>query len=156
MDFKENLGRYIAVSSRHMAKLVAKKLEPLEIGVGQYPYIFALFITDGQSQQSLADRHLVDKAAAMRSISKLAKAGYVRRVPDKSDTRSFRIFLTKKAHRMRDKLENSVVQVLKEMQLGLTAVERKQLGALMKKVLKNLTEEKRPAQRLGRAGLLIT
>ncbi len=138
VDFKENLGRYIALSGRHLARSVAKKLERFEIGAGQYPYLFALFIEDGQSQQSLARKLVVDKAAAARSVEKLARSGYVRRESDKNDTRSFRVFLNPKAKRARIRLEKAVEEVLAELEKGLTAGERAQVKRLMRKISENL------------------
>ncbi|MBI3580681.1 MAG: MarR family transcriptional regulator [Nitrospinae bacterium] len=138
VDFKENLGRYIAVSGRQLARMVAKKLERFDIGAGQYPYLFALFIEDGQSQQSLSRKLAVDKAAAARSVEKLARSGYVRRESYKDDARSFRVFLNPKAKRARKRLEKAVEEVLAELEKGLTAEERAQVKKLMRKIVENL------------------
>ena len=138
VDFKENLGRHIVLSGRHLARLVAKKLERFGIGAGQYPYVFALFIEDGQSQQSLSKKLAVDKAAAARAVKKLAEAGYVRREPDKNDTRSFRVFLNPKARLARKKLEKAVEEVLLELEKGLTADECARAKRIMRKIAENL------------------
>jgi DNA-binding MarR family transcriptional regulator len=138
VDFKDNIGRYIALSGRHLAKQVAKELVPLGIGAGQYPYLFALFVEDGQSQQSLAKRLSVDKAAAARSVGKLVKSGYLRREQDKNDTRSFRVSLTPKARRARVRLEKIVEHVLSKLEKGLSADEQTQAKKIMRKITENL------------------
>lgn len=137
-DFKDNIGRHIALSGRHLAKLVAKELEPLGIGAGQYPYLFALYVEDGQSQQSLAKRLAVDKAAAARAVGKLVKSGYLNRAPDKSDTRSFRVSLTPKARNARKNLEEIVERVIQKLDVGLSDEERVQAKTILKKIAENL------------------
>jgi DNA-binding MarR family transcriptional regulator len=141
IDLKDNLGRHIALSGRHLAKIVAKRLEPFGIGAGQYPYIFALFNRDGQTQQSLAKNLVLDKAAVTRALDKLAKSGYVKRKADEKDSRSIRIFLTPKARKIRGKLENAVGVVLDEIQNGLTAEERDTVNNIMRKITENLLQK---------------
>ncbi|MHB8170064.1 MAG: MarR family winged helix-turn-helix transcriptional regulator [Thermincolia bacterium] len=73
IDFRNNMGKYVSVTYRHIIVYMSRKMEPLQIGAGQYAYLFALYVEDGQSQQSLTDRMLVDKAATVRAINKLEK-----------------------------------------------------------------------------------
>lgn len=141
-DFKDNIGRYIAVTHRHMVRRIAKKLEPFGIGAGQYPFIFALYIQDGQAQQSLADRTAVDKAAAARTIGKLEAAGYVRREKHGKDGRSFKVFLTPKARRIRRKLEAAVLEILDELQKGFGSRERAQAKELLSRMISNISGSK--------------
>lgn len=108
---KDNVGRYVSVTWRNMISYMARKMEPLHIGAGQYAYLFALYNEDGQSQQALSDRMLLDKAATVRAINKLERAGYVERRPDDRDKRAFRIFLTKQGKDVRPKLEAIVGEV---------------------------------------------
>ncbi len=124
-----------------MAKRMAKKLEPFGIGAGQYPFLFALYIQDGQAQQSLADLIAVDKAAATRTIGKLAKAGYVKRLADSADARSFKVMLTPKAHRMRQKLEAAVREILEELQKGMSPDERAQAKKLLSRMISNISSQ---------------
>lgn len=138
VDFKDNIGRYVALSGRHLSRVVAKKLEKFGIGAGQYPHLFQLFSEDGQSQQSLAKKLAVDKAAVARAVGKLVKSGYLRREPDKNDTRSIRVFLTPKARRTKAKLEKTVDEVLSKAQKGLSNSERETAKAIMRKITENL------------------
>lgn len=124
VDFRDNIGKYVSVTWRNMISFMAKKMEPLQIGAGQYAYLFALYSEDGQSQQSLSDRMSVDKAATVRSLNKLEAAGYVKRKPDNLDKRSFRIFLTEKGKAVRPQLE-AVVEEVQEVLLGNMSPEEK-------------------------------
>lgn len=136
IDLHDNVGKYITLSLRHMHAYLAMHMEPLNIGVGQYVYLLRLYTEDGQSQQSLCNYLLVDKAATVRSINKLEAAGYVVRKPDPDDKRSFRIFLTEKGRNIRPKLETILEEMLEVLLKGLTDEE----GQLLKKHLKQVAE----------------
>lgn len=140
IDLQDNVGKYISLSWRHMQAYMAKRMEPLNIGVGQYVYLFRLYSEDGQSQQSLSDELLVDKAATVRAINKLEEAGYVVRKPDPADKRSFQIFLTDKGRNIRPKLEEIVEDVLEILLKDLSMEECKLLKRLMKQTAGNMVE----------------
>lgn len=140
IDLRDNVGKYISLSCRHMQAYMAKRMEPLNIGVGQYVYLFRLYFEDGQSQQRLSDELLVDKAATVRAINKLEEAGYVVRKPDPADKRSFRIFLTDKGRNIRPKLEEIVEEVLEILLKDMSVEERQLLKKLMRQVMGNMVE----------------
>ncbi len=137
-DFKDNIGAYTSITYRHMSALLVKKLKPFGLGAGQYSYLFALYAQDGRSQQNLADRLAVDKAAAMRVIGKLEKKGYVKRVPDENDRRAYRVHLTGKARAAKPELEKAVMEVLDVLQQKLSEEERETAGRLMKTMMTNV------------------
>lgn len=140
IDFKDNACRYVSVTYRHMISYMGKKMEPLHIGPGQYTYLFALYVEDGQTQQNLSDRMLVDKSATARAIGKLEELGYVKRKPDNIDKRSFRVFLTQKGLKIKPQLE-SIVEEVQEILLGnLSVEERNVLKGLLQKVARNMID----------------
>ncbi len=139
IDLSNNIGRSIALTYRGMVKLVARRLEPFGIGTGQYPYLFTLYIKDGQTQQMLADTVDADKAGATRAIKKLMALGYVTKKQDAADRRAFRLHLTAKAHALRPKIEKAVGELLEELQSGLTPQERRIAPALLRKIMQAAT-----------------
>ncbi|MDA8234091.1 MAG: MarR family transcriptional regulator [Clostridia bacterium] len=140
IDLRDNVGRYVSMTYRHTISYMARKMEALQIGAGQYPYLFTLYLEDGQSQQSLTDRMLVDKAATVRSINKLEEAGYVERRPDCIDKRSYRIFLTEKGRTVRPQLE-AIVQEVQEILLDNMSTEEKIiLKRLMQQIARNIVK----------------
>lgn len=139
-NFSDNLHRDIVVISRHMAAYLAKKIEPLGIGVGQYPYLFVLYINDGQSQQELSNRLLLDKAATVRSINKLVEAGYVERISNPHDNRCFKIFLTEKGRSVRPQLESLLTEVIGILNKGLSDQEQATARKIFRRMLINITQ----------------
>ncbi|RJQ24782.1 MAG: MarR family transcriptional regulator [Peptococcaceae bacterium] len=138
IDLKDNAGRHVSFTYRHMIAYMARRMEPLHIGPGQYVYLFALYGEDGQTQQNLSDRTLVDKSATARAINKLEALGYVERKPDHTDKRSCRVFLTQKGIAVKPQLEVIVGEVQDILLKDLSDEEKTTLRALLQKVSRNM------------------
>ena len=132
------MGKYVSVTYRHIIVYMSRKMEPLQIGAGQYAYLFALYVEDGQSQQSLTDRMLVDKAATVRAINKLEEVGCVERRPDPHDKRSFQIYLTEKGKAIRPQLESIVDEVQEILLENMSTEEKIILKRLMQQMAGNI------------------
>lgn len=149
IDLRDNAGKHVSATYRHMVAYMAKKMEPLHIGPGQYAYLFALYKEDGQTQQKLSDRMLVDKSATARAINKLEELGYVERKPDSIDKRSYRIFLTHKGIEIKPQLE-AIVEEVQEILLGnLSDEEKNILKVLLQKMSRNIIQATRTSERPG-------
>lgn len=138
-DLRDNVGRYLSIATRHMVAYMARRMEPLGIGAGQYAYLFKLYSQDGMTQQNLADCLLVDKSAAVGAINRLEALGYVERQTDPEDRRHYRIHLTEKGREIRPKLEAIVADVQDLLLEGLDPGEREVLLASLRKVVTNIT-----------------
>lgn len=148
IDLRDNAGKYVAATYRHMVAYMARKMEPLHIGPGQYSYLFSLYVEDGQTQQSLSDRKLVDKSATARAINKLEELGYVERKPDNTDKRSHRVYLTPKGLEIKPQLE-AVVEEVQEILLGnLSDEEKNVLKNLLQKMSRSMIQATRASERL--------
>ncbi|MFZ5825044.1 MAG: MarR family winged helix-turn-helix transcriptional regulator [Bacillota bacterium] len=143
VQLHDNIPKYVAVSARQIQAFMARRMESLGIGPGQYTYLFALYREDGQTQQSLADHLLVDKSAAVGAINRLEGLGYVERRSDPEDRRTFRIHLTERGRAIRPELEACVEEVQEILLQGLSPEERGLLGQLLKRVLANVTRANR-------------
>ncbi len=113
------------------------------IGAGQGPYLFLLYIQDGQSQQELSNKLLLDKAATVRSINRLEEAGCVERVTDPKDNRSYKIFLTEKGRSVRPQLEKALSEVIEVLNVGLSEEEQDMTRKIFRRILNNITQVSR-------------
>lgn len=91
-----SLGRLIACLYRQAQSHLEKKLAPLGLGSGTYPYLLMLDHHDTMSQNEITKHLVIDKATTTRAIQKLLKLGYVNKVQDPDDQRAFKISLTEK------------------------------------------------------------
>jgi DNA-binding MarR family transcriptional regulator len=101
----DRLGRSIALVYRRSQVFLSRELEPLGLSASTYSPLLALYHRDAQSQEEIAHRVGVDKAAVKRAVDKLIEAGYVRREECPDDGRAWRVRLTRKALAARPRVE---------------------------------------------------
>jgi len=142
-EFGDNIARYLSVAWRCLIMYAARNMEHLGIGSGQYPYLLALYEEDGQSQQSLSDRLLVDKSATVGAINKLEVMGYVDRRNDATDKRYYRIFLTDLGWSIKPELEQIVGGALESLLADLSEEERSTALQLMRRMAANILQATR-------------
>ena len=132
IDLADNEARHIAMLYRRMLRELDRQLAPIGLGPGRYPYLFALYVEDGRSQQALADAVGTDKAAAARALSRLEADGYVRRSADVADRRVLRAHLTAKGRRQRGLLERAAAHTITALTAVLAPAERVRLRRLLR------------------------
>lgn len=92
--FPDDLAVHVAMIHRYGSTFIARRLEDLDIGSGQHAYILALKDRPGASQEELSRILGVDKANTARAVRRLEEHGYIRREPNPTDARAFRLRLT--------------------------------------------------------------
>ena len=97
LDGRVTIGRLIAMLHRMANLYLGQELRSLKIGAGQYIFLAELLDQEGQSQDELTKKVLMDKANTARALGKLEEAGYLRRVSDPKDKRIRRAYLEPKA-----------------------------------------------------------
>lgn len=133
--------RHVAILHRRSLRALERRLAPLGLGPGRYLYLFALYLEDGRSQQSLADTVSADKAAATRALARLAADGYVRRAADPLDRRITRVFLTPRGRELRPVLERAAREVNEALLAPIPGSEREVLRRLLHRLTQEAQEE---------------
>ena len=134
IDLAHHEARYLALLNRQLMKQLEKELTPLELGPGNYLYLYSLSILDGRKQQELADTIGVDKAAATRALCRLERGGFVRRESDPEDRRATRVYLTDKARQLRPQLEAAAAATTAILNGALDSNEQQELRRLLAKM----------------------
>lgn len=100
------MGALIGRSYRSMSTLLQRnfKKEGLELSIDQWVILVGLYKNDGCSQQSLAEFSRKDKASVARLIAGLESKRLVFRRHDQSDKRNKKVYLSKKAKSLQNKL----------------------------------------------------
>jgi DNA-binding MarR family transcriptional regulator len=119
----------IKVHSSFLAKLAKHN-----IAIPEWRILISLYNKDASNIVELADFIEVDKGAVSRVLDKMELNGLVARQPGK-DRRSSIVILTKKGERLTPKLAQLAELNEKEFFSGLSEVEKKQLKAILKKLL---------------------
>ncbi|MDY0289269.1 MAG: MarR family winged helix-turn-helix transcriptional regulator [Sphaerochaeta sp.] len=94
---QQSIGRLIAILHRQSQIFTNKALKEFSLTSAEYPFLFALYHTEGQTQEELSSYLYIDKAATARIIKSLIAKGFVTKEQDAQDKRCNRIFLTEKA-----------------------------------------------------------
>jgi DNA-binding MarR family transcriptional regulator len=115
--------------------------------VGLTPALFALLnvigARAGAIQQELGSTLGIDRSTMVSLIDQLESAGLARRRPSATDRRAREIGITPKGRRLLQRARELIFQVEDEVLAGLTAAERRELLALLRRAL-----EAAPAQPL--------
>ncbi|MCD6182188.1 MAG: MarR family transcriptional regulator [Candidatus Cloacimonetes bacterium] len=121
---------------------IDRELAPLKLSSGACNILMVLFRQNGMSQRDLCRILLVHKANITRALQKLEKQGFVRRKPDPSDSRTYRIYLTNKAHDQRSNIKEQLRAWDIHLRESLLPREQEELLRLLRKIAKYLHPSK--------------
>jgi DNA-binding MarR family transcriptional regulator len=107
------------------------------VTIDQWVILGALWVEDGQTQVRLAERTFKDRPTVSRMIDLLEKQGLVVRRPSPQDRRAQEIFLTPKAHRLRDRLIPLVIELNRLIMKGFSDKEVNQLFTMLDRIFIN-------------------
>jgi len=111
-----------------------------ELGsVGLTPALFALLnvigAREGAIQQELGSALGIDRSTMVSLIDQLESAGIAKRRPSATDRRAREIAITPKGRRLLQQARRLIAQVEDDVLAGLTADERRELLALLRRAL---------------------
>ena len=138
-DFFNNTLKYIGLNYRHYSQILTKEMQSLNIGSGQYVYLFLLYEKDGVSQQELSNRLLVDKSATKRALEKLEINGYIYRQNSSSDKRVTEVFLTQKGKEIKPKLDSILEKTENKLLKNLNKEERETFLKLLNRAFDGIS-----------------
>ncbi|MEJ3750460.1 MarR family transcriptional regulator [Actinomycetes bacterium KLBMP 9797] len=103
----ESLGYQINHLARLLAQALAARIAPYGVVPGQFAQLLALYEQDGLSQRELCDRVGIEQPTMANTLQRMQRDGLVRCVPDPSDRRRIRIYLTERARGLEVDLTNA-------------------------------------------------
>ena len=120
---------------RAARQMVNAELAPLGLTGAEGDILFHLLDeSEGFSQEMLAVRLDVDKAAVSRAIVSLAVKGYVRRERQPGDARAYRVTATEAAKHVRQNIEHAYEAVYELVKLDVEEAEFSRLAELLDRV----------------------
>ena len=129
------IAKNINILSREIRSYYREKLRKFNINDNQYLYLIYLYRAKGDvCQEDLVHHFNIDKAAVARAVKHLIDEGYIRKEHSDKDRRLFFLYLTDKAHMIRDEFF-SILQSSNEVLLtSLDEAEIVQLNRLLRKI----------------------
>lgn len=140
-EMEESVLPCIGKTAKMMAIFIGEglKREGMDLSLQQMIILKILHEEDGQPQQDLAivtERH---KASLTRLISTLEKKKLVTRVPDQTDKRINRVYLTKEGKAQLQATFPVMQELMLEMQKGLDKAALETTIETLQKIQSNLT-----------------
>lgn len=138
-----SIGKLISFINRVNQKELAAKLKQYNIGGGgHHSYLKTILLNPGLNQDQLTCEVKFDKATTTRCLKQLEEAGYVERIVDDNDRRSYRLYPTDKAKQFEPVLTSILAEANYNLAEGLDEGEKEQLRMLLQKVYDNYIQNK--------------
>lgn len=135
----ENIGSIIADTSRLMRRSFDARARAIGVTRAQWQVLSTLRRHEGINQGGLAEQLDVEPITVCRMVDRLQEADLVERRPDAADRRSWRLYLTPRAHQLLEQLRPLAEELIEEALAGLAEGDREALTQLMLQVRANLT-----------------
>lgn len=135
----ENIAALLTDSSRLIRRSFDARARAIGVTRPQWQVLTMLARHEGVNQGGLADLLDVEPITVCRMVDRLAEADLVERRADPSDRRSWRLFLTGKAHDLLGQLRPLAEALIDEALEGIAAAERETLRATLEKIRQNIS-----------------
>lgn len=136
---EDNPGSMLADVARLMRRSFDARARSISVTRPQWQVLSLLRRHEGINQGKLADLLEVEPITVCRMVDRLQDADLVERRTDPADRRSWRLFLTDKAHDLLGQLRPLADELLEQAFEGIDAAERVRLLATLDRMRLNLT-----------------
>ncbi len=130
-----SVGRMLKVLSSSLDATMNKELKQLDLNLSQFAVLMILLDEEGLTQAGIGKKIARPGYSTTRNIDALEKKELVERRTDERSRRSYRIYLTDQGHAIGPKLFAIVSRVNEGFLATLSAKEKEQLAAILKKLL---------------------
>jgi DNA-binding MarR family transcriptional regulator len=135
----ENLGSMLADTSRLLRRSFDVRARDIGVTRAQWQVLTTLLRHEGVNQGGLAELLDVDPITVCRMVDRLQDATLVERRADPADRRSWRLFLTPRAHDLLGQLRPLAEALIEEALAGIDLEERDKLRDLLDRIRDNLS-----------------
>lgn len=137
----ENLGTILSDTARLMRRSFDARARAIGVTRPQWQVLSTLSRHEGINQGGLADHLDVEPITVCRMVDRLQEAQLVERRADASDRRSWRLYLTPRAHDLLAQLRPVADALIEDTLDGVNADERAMLTRLLLQVRENIARQ---------------
>lgn len=123
--------KWLSVADRLTKAYLDEKLAPLGINSSQHMYILKICANPGIQQDSLLESVYVHPSSIVRVIAALEKKGFLTRMPNELDRRTWRLYPTEKAMAVVEKIRTACADTEAVLMEGLSGEERADFCAVL-------------------------
>ena len=143
MKAENSIGGLLGKSSRLLSNRFNSELTSIGLTVQQWTLLAVLWEKSPQTQKSLQEELLKDKASINSLVGYLVQNGFVLKERNSKDKRSFLISLTQKGVDIKNE---SIPMAMSNISVAIEGIDKSDLEIftkVAKEIIINLTEEKR-------------
>jgi len=139
----KSAGYMVNWAARLFARAIDRRLKPLGLSSAHMPVMFALGEGREMSQKALAVAAAIEQPTMAATLSRMERAGLVRRRPDPGDRRAMLFSLTPQAAEKADAVQAAVAEINGRALAGLALQEREAFLGMLARVVAALGEDER-------------
>jgi MarR family transcriptional regulator, transcriptional regulator for hemolysin len=140
----DTLGYLVLDIGRLLSARFDARARDLGVTRAQWTLLAALVRAEGSSQAQLAELMDLAPISVGRLVDRMERAGWVTRRIQPEDRRSWRLYLTRKAHALRPRLRSLSLQLEDEALAELSPTSRRQVLSGLKAVRATLAGDATP------------
>ena len=140
MDLSRNFGFLISDVARLMRKNFDSRVKEIGLTRSQWWLLNHLFRADGITQAELAETLEIERSSTGKLLDSLELKGWIKRVVDKKDRRSKRVFLTKEVEPIIKKMRG-IAKKVREVSLGKLSSQQDDFVDMLIEIKNNLTKD---------------
>ncbi|MED1202624.1 MarR family winged helix-turn-helix transcriptional regulator [Heyndrickxia acidicola] len=141
MNLNDNIGIEIRKLHLIISNYAKKRLEPFNLATEQSLILLMLWGQDGISPNKFVSQLNKDKASIARMIASLEGKGYIKKVDDPTDKRTFKVHLTDEGKQLESLVVPALQRTHKNVTAGITENELIELRRIFAKMTSNILEE---------------
>ncbi|WP_229683139.1 MarR family winged helix-turn-helix transcriptional regulator [Virgibacillus oceani] len=138
MNLDDNVGILIHNADLTITSCVRKHLEPFNLAPEQNLIMMMLWNQDGISPNEIVLRLNKDKANIARMITSLEKKGFIKKVSDPIDKRTFKVHLTDEGKQLANLVLPAQQKIRETLTKGMSREEINELQKLITKIIHNV------------------
>jgi len=139
-DLSRNFGFLISDVARLMRKNFDSRVKEIGLTRSQWWLLNHLFRADGLTQAELAETLEIERSSTGKLLDSLELKGWIKRVVDKKDRRSKRVFLTKEVEPIIKKMRG-IAKKVREVSLGKLSSQQDDFVDMLIEIKNNLTKD---------------
>jgi len=141
--FQVGIAQLLKDSHRSLSRVLAARISPSGVTIGQWHFLRALWQEDGLTQRELSQRVGMMEPTTVTALNGMEKRGLVERVRNAQDRRKMNIFLTERGRALQAQLQPLEDEISKVAIRGIPPQEKQMLLRLLRVVILNLNDDDR-------------
>lgn len=137
-DRQQSPSYLVSQLTKEFARALQARASGLGFSAGQFPILVELWEEDGLTQKQLLERVDVEQATMANTLSRMERDGLIERKPHPKDRRAQLVFLTPKAHDIKDGAISAMCAADDVLMQGLKRFEKELMLEFMRNALDNI------------------